>query len=248
MLLPAAAELKLWSFSYNTIFSIRLTAGGWRTCIRPRFGTMTLELLETALDDGTLPGSLQFHQTQREEATMVALKHAESPEILARNLIFAKHKMPDFEDSWLPGKLCEAAHIGALAYVRYLLDTGTFLDGRHHGDTSMDYGRPISLAASREYIDVVRLLLNSGALVDDALARAAKGGYANVVELLLMSSLTPKPVLHDAFVAAGVKEHENVFRVFAKHGIAPTKHTKFIALVQTRKLGLDSMTRLLERL
>lgn len=95
--------------------------------------------------------------------------------------------------------LAVAASIGNIRLVRHLITAGA------RTDNSM----ALEMAVQNDHVEIVRLLLASGARAKDAISAACRRGNLVVVELLVEEALDndePEAVFNDAFSAQGLEE------------------------------------------
>lgn len=95
--------------------------------------------------------------------------------------------------------LVAAAEKGDVRSARSLIHSGVDVDGRDVGDDGAPSNRPLAVAAEHGHLDVVELLLASGATPDwcccactTALHYAVRGGHAKIVARLLHAGADPR--------------------------------------------------------
>jgi len=95
--------------------------------------------------------------------------------------------------------LVAAAEKGNVRSARALIRSGVDVDGRDVGDDVAPTNRPLAVAAEHGHLDVVELLLASGATPDwccceciTALHYAIRGGHAAIVARLIDAGADPR--------------------------------------------------------
>lgn len=120
-------------------------------------------------------------------------------------------------------ELLNAAKRGDAAAVRSLLKSGIHPDARGKGNTST----ALEISAALGHLDVVRTLLKAGADVNiqdrrghDALGFAVKGGFTEIVELLLAAGASVKTGLlnFDILAVAASMGHEGILKALLDAG------------------------------
>ncbi|EDU48456.1 multiple ankyrin repeats single kh domain protein [Pyrenophora tritici-repentis] len=213
------------------------------------------ELIEIALDNSWHRGEVEL--TCIRNAMHSALRVTSDSETFTRLLQDADPPMTQYDKS---GLLLNAAAQGKLAIVKHLIEREGI--GSHGFDASVFQRRyPAELLKSSRYpsrywnsltcavrtgeVDIVKVLLDSGAQLGHAIECAAAGGSKTLVRLLWEYGESKNAAVQGAFLMAVDREDTGMFKFLGELGATLDEDVRALLIKLAHESGLESMVNLL---